>query len=93
MDIEYDPAKRELTLLHRGLDMARVSEVFEGQHLSQPDLRHDYGEPRHITLGWLDGQLVVMVWTQRAENLRVISLRKANGREKRKYSGRMGGPG
>ena len=93
MEIEYDPAKREATLLHRGLDMARVGEVFEGAYFTLTDDRADYGEIRFVTAGWLDGRLVVLTWTQRGDAIRAISLRKANGREKRKYGPRVGGPG
>ncbi len=91
--VTFDPAKRELTLRMRGLDMARSAEVFDGQTLTVDDDRQDYGEPRWITVGYLDGRMVVLVWTKRGESLRVISLRKANEREQKTYGGRLGGSG
>lgn len=81
MNIEFDPAKRAATLAERGLDFARAAEVFDGRHLTRVDDRHDYGEPRFVTAGWLDGRLVVMVWTPRGDDRRIISMRKANERE------------
>lgn len=65
VQIEFDPDKREQTLKARGLDFAQAGEIFAGQHVSQPDTRADYGEERHITVGTLQGRLVVVVWTQR----------------------------
>ena len=85
MDVDYDPAKRALTLEMRGLDMARAGEVFFGPHLTFEDDRRDYGEPRCITLGYLDGRLVFMAWTPRGEVCRVISMRKTNERERKRY--------
>ena len=55
MRITCNRAKREQTLLERGLDMHRAKEIFAGPHFTRPDARHDYGEPRFITVGWLDG--------------------------------------
>ena len=58
MRIEFDPAKREATLEHRGLDMARAAEIFAGSTLTIADDRKDYGELRFITIGRLDGRMV-----------------------------------
>ena len=90
MQIEFDPAKRDLTLATRQLDMARAHEVFEGIGISFPDIRFDYGEARFVRIGYLDGRMVVMVWTMRSDVFRIISLRKANGREQALFEKRMG---
>ena len=90
MQIEFDPKKRNWTLTERGLDMARAHEVFEGLGISFPDNRVDYGEPRFVRIGYLDGRMVVLVWTKRGDVFRIISLRKANGREQALYEKRMG---
>ena len=81
MRITCDSAKRGKTLAERGLDLRRAREVFDGVHLTRPDDRRDYGELRFITAGWLDGRMVVMVWTPRGRARQVISMRKANERE------------
>jgi uncharacterized DUF497 family protein len=90
MKIEYDPAKRDTTLEVRGLDMADAMAVFDGPHLTVEDDRRDYGETRNLTIGFLAGRLVVMAWTPRQGAIRVISMRKANEREKRAYGPRLG---
>ena len=61
--------------------MARAAEIFAGATLTIPDDRKDYGESRFITIGLLDGRMVVSVWRPRGAARRVISLRKANDLE------------
>ncbi len=88
--VEYDPVKRALTLETRGLDMACAGDVFDDATLTVEDDRRDYGEDRYITIGFLDGAMVVLVWTRRGWVRRVISMRKANERERRLYGPRFG---
>jgi uncharacterized DUF497 family protein len=85
MKIEFDSIKRDRTVAERGLDFARAGEVFSGIHFTGPDFRVDYAEDRFITAGMLDARLVVVVWTPRGEVRRIISMRKANEREKALY--------
>ncbi|KMO13712.1 hypothetical protein NS228_01100 [Methylobacterium indicum] len=86
MTLVYDPAKRERTLHERGLDFARCEEVFSGHTLNIVDRRADYGEVRTQTYGRLDGRMVVVVWTDRGDDRRIISMRKANDREQARYA-------
>ena len=90
MAVEFDEAKRRFTLDARGLDMARAGEVFAGATLSVADDRKDYGEDRFITIGFLDGSMVILVWTPRDGAHRIISMRKANERERALYAPRFG---
>ena len=84
MRITCNRAKREQTLRERGLDYLRAKEVFAGPHFTRPDARHDYGEPRFITVGWLDGRLVVFAWTPRGVARRVFHMRHCHEREAKK---------
>jgi uncharacterized DUF497 family protein len=84
MRITCDPAKRQQTHSERGLDMRRAKEVFAGPHLTRKDDRWEYGEPRYITVGWLDSRLVVFVWTPRGVARRIISMRHCHEREAKK---------
>lgn len=86
MQIEFDATKREQTLRERDLDFTRAGDIFIGHHFTAEDCREDYSEPRFITVGQLDGRMVVLVWTPRGEVRRIISLRKANEREISRYS-------
>jgi uncharacterized DUF497 family protein len=89
MRITYDPVKRERTLQERGLDFERAVDVFAGLTIDIPDLRRDYGERRINSVGHLDGRMVIVCWTQRSEARHIISMRKANDREKARYRKRF----
>ncbi|NBX63126.1 MAG: BrnT family toxin [Betaproteobacteria bacterium] len=89
MNLEFDQDKRDKTLLERGLDFARAAEVFEGVYFTGRDERFEYEEERFITIGKLDASLVVLVWTPRGKVRRIISMRKANDREKAFYKSRL----
>jgi uncharacterized protein len=90
MDIEFDQEKRDKTLQERGLDFARAGEILAGPIITERDARINYGETRFMTLGYLDGRMVVLVWTSRGNNRRIISMRYANEREKNKYAKHLG---
>ncbi len=89
MLIEYDPAKREWTLRARGLDFEDAPKVFAKTHVEMEDDRADYGETRWIVFGKLDGSIISLVWTPRGEARRIISMRKCNAREQKKYRARL----
>ena len=89
MRVEFDEAKRAATLKARGLDLGRAAEVFDGATLTTQDDRRDYGEDRYVTVGFLDEAMVVLVWTRRGSAYRIISMRKANERERRLYGSRL----
>ncbi len=90
MRITYDPVKRARTLKERQLDFERSAEVFEGLTITQADDRREYGETRFQTYGLLDGRLVMVVWTLRGVARHVISMRKCNEREKKKFASQVG---
>jgi uncharacterized DUF497 family protein len=90
MRITYDPQKRADTLTNRGLDFEDAPQVFVGDILQIADDRRDYGELRWQTIGRLDGRLVMVVWTARGRARHIISMRKCNAREGKKYIARLG---
>ena len=81
MQLTYDPAKREKTLIERGLDFEDALAVFKGTTVEIEDTRKDYGERRVICFGLLEGRLVVVGYTPRGADRHVFSMRKANDRE------------
>lgn len=91
MDVDSDPAKHAATLAERGLDMADTGPLWDGPHLTFEDDRHDYGEVRQVTLGFLNGRMVFVVWNQRGPVRWIISMRKANARERARYGPRIAG--
>jgi len=90
MELSWDETKRQKILIERGLDMAKAHQIFEGVHLDEVDERFAYGEIRIVTFGFLEARLCALVWTQRGNSRRLISLRKANDREQEKFKIRMG---
>ena len=89
MDITYDPEKRALILETRGLDFDDAADVFAGATFDLEDDRKDYGEPRWLTFGLLNKRMVVLVWTPRGEGRHIITMWKANDRERKKYEARL----
>ena len=86
MRVEFDQAKRAVTLAERGLDFADAINVFEGRSITLEDERRAYGESRFITIGELGERMVVIVWTPRGDSRRIISMRRANEREQALYT-------
>ena len=90
MPITFDLDKREATLVNRGLDFAEAGEVFAGPTLTLQDERRDYGERRWQSYGLLDGRLVMVVWTSRGDDRHVMSMRKCNERERKRFGRQLG---
>jgi uncharacterized protein len=90
MKITFDQTKRDRTLKERELDFLDAHLVFAAETFTEEDQRENYGEKRMITVVYLKARMVVMVWTDRGEERRIISLRKANDREKARYGVRFG---
>lgn len=90
MLITFDPVQRDKTLTERGLDFADAWRVFAGPTLEVPDTRKNYGERRTICYGLLEGRMVVLIYAQRGASRRIISMRKANDREKIRIAASLG---
>jgi len=85
VEYEFDSAKENRNIAERGLSLALAPLVFEDLvHIADDD-RRDYGERRQVAYGRIDGRLFVCVFTDRGEVRRIISLRRANSRERRAY--------
>jgi uncharacterized DUF497 family protein len=86
MKTTFNAAKRDWTLAHRGLDFAvDADKVFSGETTTVLDDRFDYGEIRRISAGFLDGRMVVIVWTQRGTSRHIISMRYCHGKEENRW--------
>jgi uncharacterized protein len=85
MGIIYDPAKREAVLRERGLDIADAGEIFEAFHLTRADEKHSRTEDRLTSVGMMGDQLVIVVWTWRDDDRRIVTMWKANEKERDIY--------
>jgi uncharacterized protein len=90
MQITFDEEKRRRTLEDRGLDFADADRIFDGPEFTQLDDRFDYPEARYQTYGILNERLVMIAWTPVEGGIHVISMRKCNDREQRKFARRLG---
>ncbi|MDP3848504.1 MAG: BrnT family toxin [Pseudomonas sp.] len=86
MDITYDPGKNENNIQGRGLPFDLMVDFDWSSALIHEDTRKDYGERRYQALGYIGERLFVVVFTPRAGKVHVISLRKANSREVKRYA-------
>lgn len=85
MQITFDEAKNERNIQERGLSFVRAAEFdFDGATFLVDD-RHDYGEVRRISIGYLDGRLHVLCFVETPGGIRILSFRKANRRESKKH--------
>jgi uncharacterized protein len=85
MRLEWDEEKRQWTLNRRGLDFADAVRVFDDLYIVQEDDRKPYPERRFLTYGLLLDRLVMFAWTPIEGGMRIISMRKCNDREQRKF--------
>ena len=83
--IEFDRGKNMANVAKHGVDMAAAAEFDFETAETWTDTRESYGEVRTIALGFNTNRLHVLVFTMRGRKLRVISLRKANRKERAAY--------
>jgi uncharacterized protein len=69
------------------IDFADVPAMFDAEMLIELDDCFDYGEDRWFGIGFLGLGIAVVVWTERKNNIiRIISARRANRHEQRKFA-------
>ena len=83
MAITYDPAKNERNIRERGLSFERAAEFDFATALFNTEVRK--GETRRVAVGYLDKRLHVLCYIPYPDGVRVISFRKANTREAKRY--------
>lgn len=85
MLISFDAEKRDRVLAERGLDLADAASLFAGFHLTRFDANHSDAEDRYISVGLIGDDVVIVVWTQREDVRRIITMWKANDKERQVY--------
>lgn len=89
MDFIWDARKNKSNVEKHGLAFHDAAIVFSGPTVTFIDDRYEYKEKRYVTLGELVGRYVVIAHTPRAESTRIISMRKANARERKIFKKRL----
>jgi uncharacterized DUF497 family protein len=85
MEFTWNPEKRLANLKKHGLDFSDAEQVFSGHTQTFPDGRFAYGEMRYITVGLLGGAVVAIAHTETEDEIRIISMRKAERYERELY--------
>jgi uncharacterized DUF497 family protein len=86
MIFEWDEPKSNACFKFRGFDFAYVVQAFlDPYRVVTSDQRYNYGEDRFELLGQIDSRIYVVIYTPRAKAIRIISARKANLREIKRY--------
>ena len=85
MEITFDPAKDLLNQAKHGVSLAMAEAIDWSEVWFEVDDRMDYRELREIGYSVINGRLYCVVYTQRGNTMHIISLRKANRREVKRY--------
>jgi uncharacterized protein len=86
MLLSYDPSKSARNEAERGLAFDLAEEFDWSSALIAEDRRRDYEERRYQALGSIGEHLHMLVFTPRGGAIHVISLRRANQRERMRYA-------
>jgi uncharacterized DUF497 family protein len=86
VSLSYDLTKSERNEALRGLPFSLAEHFDWTTALVVEDTRKDYAERRYQALGLIDGQLHMLVFTPRRGTVHVISLRRANRRERTRHA-------
>jgi len=86
MKIRCDPAKNAANHAKHGVKLTDAAKLEWETALTWVDTREDYGEDRECGIGYIDLTLYFVVFVDRADTRRIISLRKATRQEVKRYA-------
>jgi uncharacterized DUF497 family protein len=80
---QWDDDKNEKNIKKHGIDFYDASTIFDRLTFEELDERKDYGETRYNSIGQMeDGTYIHLTYTERGEDIRIISARLASSKEK-----------
>jgi uncharacterized DUF497 family protein len=87
LTFEWDLRKARSNLAKHGVGFEEATTIFgDALSLTIPDPDHSLMEARYVTMGRaFTGKLLVVVHTERGDNIRIISARRASRRERKFY--------
>lgn len=85
MEFEFDYHKSEKNRRERQLDFEEAANFEWDTAFVIQDTRKDYSEKRYIAMGFLHERLHIICFTPIKNGIRIISFRKANKREVKRY--------
>jgi uncharacterized protein len=81
MNVTWHESKRQANLKKHGFDFQDAEQVFAGPTMTVEDARGYRGEQRFNTTGFLDIAIVTICHTETADEIHIISMRKAESHE------------
>lgn len=85
MKFEWDEKKNQTNAEKHSIDFIEAEDIFQTVRLTTVDNLKDYGETRKISIGKIGPHVCIVVYTERKGVIRIISARKTNQRERRKF--------
>ena len=82
----FNPIKSFANISKHGVPLTIAEDLDWETTLVLEDTRRNYGETRRIGIGYIGLRLYVVVYVDRDGERRIISLRKANAREAKRYA-------
>ncbi|WP_299437110.1 BrnT family toxin [uncultured Rhodospira sp.] len=84
---EWDEAKSISNRQKHDISFETAAAIFDNLVITREDDRKDYGEPRFIALGMVQGRCLTVVYTPRPDRVcRIISAWKAGAHERAHYA-------
>ncbi len=89
LNFEWDEEKEKSNLQKHRVSFEEATTVFiDPFSMTIPDSDHSVDEQRYIDIGSSDkGRVLIVVYTERGSNIRIISCRKATPSERTLYEG------
>ena len=92
MNFDWDNNKNQSNITKHGISFEEAIAIFDDPNiLTFEDVRFNYGETRFVSIGQITiitqekKVIIVVIHTQRNQAIRLISARKANERERKRY--------
>ncbi|MBI4754304.1 MAG: BrnT family toxin [Betaproteobacteria bacterium] len=85
IEFTCNPVKNETNIRDRGLPLLAARVMFNPAMVVREDTRKTYPERRFIGYNTVAGRLMVVFCVAAADHVHIISFRKANDREQRKF--------
>jgi uncharacterized DUF497 family protein len=90
MNVTFDPVKDAVNMAKHGVSLTEAASFEWDAAVVWPDQRSDYGEARMVALGYIGLRIMAVVFVDRPADKpnerRIISVRKANTREVKRYA-------
>ena len=80
---EWHDEKAKSNRRKHGVGFDEATRIFENRILARHEIHES--EDRYVAIGLAEAKALVVVFTQRRQNIRIISARKATSPERRRY--------